>query len=79
MLHPSLERLETIIFFVAQSSLDGIVVTARCKIGWNEGIERMRVLIEPHTQFFQLLLRQRANGAFDFLDVFKPIGASPIF
>jgi hypothetical protein len=32
------------------------------------GIERVRVLVEPYVQFFQLLRRQRADGAFDFLD-----------
>jgi hypothetical protein len=78
MLHPSLKRLETIVFFVAQSSLDGVVETARRKIGLNAGIERVQVLVEPYVQFFQLLRLQRADGAFDFLTVFKPMGLSAI-
>jgi hypothetical protein len=67
MLHPSLKRLETIVFFIAQGSLDGVVETARRKIGLDAGIERV-LLVEPHIQFFQLLRRQGADGAFDFLD-----------
>jgi hypothetical protein len=68
MLHPSLKRLKTIVFVVAQGSLNGVVETASRKIGLNAGIEPVWVLIEPYIQFFQLLRRQRADGAFDFLD-----------
>ncbi len=58
MLNPSLKRLKTIVFPPAQSSLDGVVEMARRKIGWNGGIERVVVLVEPNIQFFQLLGRQ---------------------
>jgi hypothetical protein len=68
MLHPIPKAAEDDCFFVAQSSLDGVIETARFKVGLDAGIERVRVLVEPYVQFFQLLRRQRADGAFDFLD-----------
>jgi hypothetical protein len=51
-----------------RSKLAGWRYRDRFKIGLDAGIERVRVLVEPYVQFFQLLRRQRADGAFDFLD-----------
>jgi hypothetical protein len=64
--HSALKRLETIILFVVQSGLDGIVGKTCREIGLDMAVERVRCW-SNHIQFFHLLRRQCAHGAFDFL------------
>jgi hypothetical protein len=79
MLHPIPKAAEDDCFFVAQSSLDGVIETARFKVGLDAGIERVRVLVEPYVQFFQLLRRQRAMARSISWTVFKPRGPRRYF
>jgi hypothetical protein len=68
MLHPALKRLDSTAFFVVQSAMDGFVETARRKIGLNASVDGLRtILVKPGVQFFQLLRRERSDGALDFL------------
>jgi hypothetical protein len=64
-----LKRLASTVLFVVQSETNGLVETARHKIGLNASVEWLRVmLVTPRVQFFQLLRAERSYGAFDFLD-----------
>jgi len=68
VLHPALKRLHSTVLFVIQSSLNGVVKTARREIGLDASIDGVRLLVKPHAQFFQLLRRERTDSAFDFFD-----------
>ena len=58
VLHPVLERLHSTVVFVVQSSLNGVIKTACRKIRLDAGVDGVRLLVKPQTQFFQLLRRE---------------------
>lgn len=69
MLHPALKSLDLTVLFVVQSAIDGLVKTARRKVGLNAHIDGLRtVLVKPRIQLFQLRRCERPYSAFNFLN-----------
>jgi len=69
MLHLALKRLNPAVLFVVQGAMNGLVETARSKVGLNAGVYGLRMVpVKPQVQFVQLFRRERVYRTFNLLD-----------